>query len=95
MEDGTYLCGCFQRDGIAVGCVANLDELTEDIHITNLGYEGFLLFESGGQLYADAGLRGGEELRQLRRSCKKKPAAKPNGSYGRPIRSAIWEISGS
>lgn len=65
VEDGTYLCGCFQRDGIAVGCVANLDELTEDIHITNLGYEGFLLFESGGQLYADAGLQGGEELRQL------------------------------
>ena len=53
LEGQDYLYGCFQREGKAVGCITSLDVLLEDIQITNLGYEGFLLFEDDGQFYAD------------------------------------------
>lgn len=65
VEDRDYLYGCFQRGGKAVGCIASLDDLLEDIQITNLGYEGFLLFEGDGEFYADEKVRGKEGIEEL------------------------------
>ena len=45
--------GCFQQRGIAVGCITTLDTLLEDIKVTNMGYEGYLVFEDENRLYAD------------------------------------------
>lgn len=51
-EEEIYLYACFQREGKVVGCVTTLNEIMEDVNITNLGYEGFLLFSKNGEFYA-------------------------------------------
>ena len=53
VNDQNYLYGCFQQRGIAVGCITTLDTLLEDIKVTNMGYEGYLVFEDENRLYAD------------------------------------------
>lgn len=72
--DRTYLYGCFQREGKVVGCITNLDEMLEDMHITNLGYEGFLLFENDGQVYATKKVLANENIKEVLPELKKKPS---------------------
>lgn len=48
-----YLYGSMQQDGRAVGCIISLDQMLSDVRITNLGYEGFILFEQDGRFYTN------------------------------------------
>ena len=50
-DGADYLYGFFQQEGRAVGCLVKLDELFENIQITNLGYEGIPFLEKDGQVY--------------------------------------------
>ena len=77
-EQNTYLYACFQREGKAVGCVTTLSEMIEDIHITNLGYEGFLLFEREGEFYSDNKTLKEEGIQELLPRLRKDSGEKLN-----------------
>lgn len=73
-----YLYGCFQQRGIAVGCITTLDTLLKDIKVTNMGYEGFLVFEDDNGLYADKKVLKLEGVDQLMSELQKEPSKATN-----------------
>lgn len=73
-----YLYGCFQQRGIAVGCITTLDTLLKDIKVTNMGYEGFLVFEDENGLYADKKVLKLEGVDQLMSELQKEPSKATN-----------------
>ncbi len=64
-EGMDYLYGCVQKNGRAVGCIVSLDQMLSDIEITNLGYEGFMIFERDGEIYADTEANSRKEVQEL------------------------------
>ena len=69
-----YLYSCFQQEGIAVGCITTVDTLLRDITITNMGYEGFLVFEDDNRLYADEKVLKLEGVEQLISELQENPS---------------------
>lgn len=51
----TYLYCCFSQGNTVVGCVIDLQELTRDFNISNMGYSGSFLFEDGDGVYYPSG----------------------------------------
>ena len=60
-----YLYGSLQQEGRAIGCIISLDRMLSDVWITNLGYEGFMIFEQDGQLYTNTETREREDVKRL------------------------------
>lgn len=65
-----YLFGSMQSEGKMVGCYAKVDDLIKDYHITTLGYEGFLIFEKDGELYASEATKKREEIQNIASALK-------------------------
>lgn len=65
IEKKSYLCGTFQYLGKVVGCVVDIDNLVKNFKITNLGYEGFLLFEKAGKYYSSEAIKLRDDIDNL------------------------------
>lgn len=64
-KDADYLLSSVQTEGRIVGCLLKMDNLLKDFHVTNLGYEGFVLFEKEGEIYSSADTKGRKEIQNI------------------------------
>ena len=72
-EEHDYLYACFQQEGRAVGCIISLDDFVKDVQITNLGYEGFFLFEGDGEFFVDTKVRNREDVKEVLPEMQREP----------------------
>ena len=77
-EEQDYLYACFQQEGRAVGCIISLDDFVQDVQITNLGYEGFFLFEGSSKFYADSKVRNREDVKEVLSEMQREPRKETN-----------------